>query len=142
MRQATICLLQITLQGRGGPAHRPDLLMKRKPTSYGDMLKTVARCNHPDLEPVHRCWLIALSLHADQNGGSAYPGYAALSEMTGRGFDRQRIYSNHCVKLGLVEIASQGRGKGIANVYRICLEHDAFPDEYNGRKTTSIEKGL
>src|SRR6202030_2657503 len=97
--------------------------MKRKPTSYRDMLETVIRVKHPDLEDVHKIWLLGIALNAGQTGEHAYPGYDALSEMTGRGFDRQRLYSNHCIKLGLVELVKKGNGPGIANVYRICLEH-------------------
>src|SRR5438445_84774 len=103
--------------------------MKRKPTSWRDFLQTVARVRHPDLEDVHYLWLQDLALYASQTGEHAHPGYDALAEMTGRKSDRQRIYSNHCVALGLVEITEQGRGKGVANEYRFCLENPVYPDD-------------
>jgi hypothetical protein len=117
--------------------------VKRKPTSYRDFLMTVARVRHPDLEDVHHRWLQDLALYASQTGEHAYPGYDALTEMTGRQFDRQRIYSNHCVELGLIEITHQGRGKGVANEYRFCLENAAYPEDYEGRardETASVGK--
>jgi len=105
-------------------------------------MQTVYRVNHPELEDCEKLWLIGVASYASETGKGAYPGYISLCEITGRGFDRQRIYSRKCEKLGLVELVSKGRGKGIANVYRICLEHPAYPEDYAGRKTASDEKGF
>jgi len=102
------------------------------------MLHTVARVNHPDLEDCHRLWLIGLALHARPDGTNAYPGYDNLQAITLRGADRQRLYSNHCVALGLVELTKKGKGKGRSNVYKICLTHEAYPDDYG--KTASDDK--
>ena len=118
--------------------------MKRKPNNWGDMLKVVSCVNHPELDDVHCRWLMGLALSASKTGEHSYPGYAALCQRTGRKFDRQRIYSNHLEKLGLVEIVKKGNGPGAANVYRICLEHAAFPDDYiglNSDNPTSYGKG-
>lgn len=108
--------------------------MKRKPTSRDDFLKTVARVKHPELEDVHKIWLMGLSLSASATGEHAYPGYDALCEITDRKYDRQRLYSNHCVKLSLVEITRKGNGPHSANEYRFCLENPAYPDDYSGRQ--------
>jgi hypothetical protein len=118
--------------------------VKRKTSSRDDFLKTVARCNHPKMKDVHHRWLMGIALSASPNGEGSYPGYTALCEMTGRKFDRQRIFSNFMVSIGIVEVVSRGVGKGIANVYRICLENPAFPDDYTGQsyKSTSAGKGF
>jgi hypothetical protein len=119
--------------------------MKRTPTSWRDMVNTVLRVRHLELEDSHKIWLVGLAVNASQNGKNAYPGYKALGEITGRQSEWQRRTSRHCESLGLVEIvrkANGGNGKGNANVYRICLEHDAFPDDYSGRKTPPDGEGL
>jgi hypothetical protein len=107
--------------------------VKRKPTSRDDFLKTVARVKHPDLEDVHKIWLMGLSHYASATGEHAYPGYDALCEITDRKYDRQRLYSKHCVKLGLIQVTRKGNGPHSANEYRFCLENPAYPDDYLGR---------
>ena len=114
--------------------------MKRKTTSYGDMLKTVGAVVHPLLEAHHRELLYKLAIFANQNGRDIRPTYAYLRAGTNHTDEYIRQLLKHLrVTCGLIERTHKGQGKGNASVFRICLENPAFPDDYPTRTVTPTD---
>ena len=114
--------------------------MKRKPKSIVDFLKVVACVKHPDLRWEHCLFLNAVALTADWNTGrNGRPGRAFLEVAMGLTWNRCALYAKGCEALGLVERTQNARSgddfrgrtyRSMRNEWRICLEHDAYPDTY------------
>ena len=106
--------------------------MKRRPTSQTDLILTVAAVNDPRLKPYHRNVLNTLAVRASYSTGeNAIPTYPLLQAALGQ---KSAKWVGDLLRelraWGLVERTHKGRGEGNASVFRICLEHPAFPDEY------------
>jgi hypothetical protein len=106
--------------------------MNRRPTSYGDMIKSVLTVRFPDLKPHHRLLLVSLAAFADgQTGKSSRPTYAYLKISLGEVQDTWvALLLKELAQFGLIEKTHKGSGPGNASIFRICLEHAAFPDTY------------
>jgi hypothetical protein len=105
--------------------------MKRKLTSYSDMLKTVAAIKHPDVTPDEKHFLLAVALNAGQTGANAYPGMEALAERLDISPKTLARRWQRLVEKGVLLI-EPSRRKGIAHVFRFNFAHDAYPDSYIG----------
>src|ERR1700678_2283892 len=110
--------------------------MKRKCTSYGDMIKTVASCKHPRLKSHQRNLLNVMATCASINGANIRPTYKFMQEALG--VTRQHIgrVLNQIYGLGILELTHHGVGEGNASIWRIVLEHESFPETYATRKET------
>ena len=108
--------------------------MKRKPTSYGDMLKAVAHVKHPGLRDVDRHFLLALATDASEKGVGVRRGRDTLGDRIGRSGETVRKTVRRLEQLGLLETTHKGHGPNNSNVYRLCLENPAYPDDYPGLK--------
>ena len=106
--------------------------MKRKPTSYSDMLKTVAAVKHPALDFEGRLFLLSLALNASQTGENSFPGHEALVERIDRGNSAVTARYRQMVELGLISIVPSKR-KGQAHCFSFNLTNDAYPETYVGR---------
>ena len=115
--------------------------MKRKPTSYGDMLKTVGAVRHPLLKPHHREILFKIAIFANENGKGSRPTYAYLRAGTNHTdeYIRQLLNDLRGAEFNLVERTHTGQGKGNASIFRIRLENPAFPDDYPTHTVTPTD---
>jgi hypothetical protein len=111
--------------------------MKRKPTSYSDMLKTVLAVK--GLEVEDKLFLLAIAASASATGEHAYPGHEALKERTGLGNTTVTVRYRKLEALGLLSLVPSTR-KGIAHVYTINLTHEAFPETYIGRIVGNMQE--
>jgi hypothetical protein len=112
--------------------------VKRKPTSYGDMLKSVQTIQHPDLKQPHRNLLLAIAVWCGQTGESSRPTHEYFQQALGVGRTRVKDILAEVIALGFAVCTHRGRGKGDASVYRICLEHPAFTDTYKGHHVVAL----
>lgn len=105
--------------------------MKRKIESGRDLQLVVFNVSHPGLDDIHRQFLGMLVPFADHGaGGNARPTYDFLAGALHRTAESVRLYARYCESLGLIKLTHQAHGKGNANVFAFCLDHEAYPDSY------------
>ncbi len=99
----------------------------------------MACVQHPNLRLEHCLFLNAVALTADWKTGRNAHGGAFLEVAMGLTWNRCAIYAKGCEALGLVERTQNARSgddfrgrtyRSMRNEWRICLEHDAYPDAY------------
>jgi hypothetical protein len=105
--------------------------MKRKATSYSDMLQTVAEVNCPELTDSERHFLLCVALNASQSGSNSYAGNVTLGKRVDRAGKTITRRWMRLVELGLMSVKPSTR-KGIANEFKIELTHPAYPETHSG----------
>lgn len=103
---------------------------KSKYRSLAQFVQGVGAVNEPCLSDKERLALNCLSAHADyRTGGGAHPGNATLSCWCGCNERNARKNVARLITLKLIERTSAGcGGRGLASVYRICIEDPRFPE--------------
>jgi len=97
----------------------------------------VACVSHSHLKTEHREFLKCLALFAEPDGSKVHPGFEKLAAMMQKSEETVRRYARHCETLALIEVTQPPYGKKISTEWRICTEHDAFPGEYPGFRSTA-----
>jgi hypothetical protein len=103
--------------------------MNGKPKTQRAVQLTAFHCTHPDLDAADSALLAYLALNADfKTGKNSRPGNINTAQMLK--FKKRGTINllSENIKRGLIERTSEGKGRGSASVYRLCLESTYYPD--------------
>jgi hypothetical protein len=104
--------------------------MNGKPKSQRAVQLAAFHCTHPDLDAADSALLAYLALNADfKTGKNSRPGNSNTADMLK--FEKRGTINilTENIKRGLIERTLKGNGRGIASVFRLCLENDYYPDQ-------------
>jgi hypothetical protein len=99
----------------------------RKYSNHTQRVQGIDQVEDPTLTQGERNFLKCLAAY-DVNGHGSHPGNArlmrscAIKSRTGVNYIVRKLVAKQ-----LIEVLQRGDGKGNATVYRICVEHPAFP---------------
>jgi len=111
----------------------------RKYANHAQLVQCVGRVNDPTLTLSERSFLNCLAAHSVS--GNPHPGNAILMIWCGvRTRQGLNKISDRLRSRGLLELIQEGRGRGEqhANVWRIRLDDDRFPEHPKNHKQPSL----
>jgi hypothetical protein len=104
--------------------------MTNHPASLRSFLLSVLCCDHPDLDGIDRALLAMLAANANMaTGVNARPGNAMLERSSGLGRSAMQTRLAKNIERGLIERTQKGDGRGLASVYRLCIDSPYYPDQ-------------
>jgi hypothetical protein len=106
------------------------MINKPKYSSLSAFIKGVSHVNEP-LTDGERLVLHALLMSVDYKTACSRPGNQDLMDISGRSIRGVQEILKFLRAKGLIEIASQGNGRGFATVHRFCVEDAKYPEPRN-----------
>jgi hypothetical protein len=103
--------------------------VKGTPKTLRAIVQAALSANHPSLDGTDKALLAQLALNADvKTGNGSRPGNSTLKDAAVLSQSAMLARIAKMEKIGLIKRTEVGDGRGRASVYRICFEHEGFPD--------------